>query len=98
VQTPSKKSKTKANLIGLIENRACTAVIGLTLIAFPSSLVNATQQPPRKECVAVSKMEYNSAKREKLLCNRNGSYLRTGPEAGCSNYHDHGLWRCGDEA
>ena len=26
----------------------------------------------------MSKMEYNSAKREKLLCNRNGSYLRTG--------------------
>ena len=27
-------------------------------------------------CVAV--FEYDGAKREKLLCNRNGSYLRTG--------------------
>ena len=68
----------REKLIALIENRACTAVIGLTLIAFPSSPVNAEQQPPRKGCIAVSKMEYDRAKREKLLRNRNGAYVRTG--------------------
>jgi len=67
----------QGKLIGLIENGACTAVIGLMLIAFPSSPVNAAQ-PPREGCVAVSKSEYGSAKREKLLRNRNGLYVRTG--------------------
>jgi hypothetical protein len=67
----------QGNLIALIENRACTAVIGLMLIAFPSSLVNA-EQPPRKGCVAVSKSEYSSAKEQKLLRSMYGSYFRTG--------------------
>ena len=62
-----------------IEAAACTAVIGLMLIAFSSSSVNADQpKPPRKGCVAVSKDEYNSAKRQKLLRDLYGSYLRTG--------------------
>jgi hypothetical protein len=64
-------------LIALIENGARTAVIGLMLIAVPSSSVNA-EQPPRKGCVAVSKHEYDSAKKEKLLRNRYGTYVRTG--------------------
>ena len=63
--------------IALIENGACTAVIGLMLIAVPSSSVNA-EQPPRKGCAAVSKHEYDSAKKEKLLRNRYGTYVRTG--------------------
>jgi hypothetical protein len=67
----------RGELITLIENGACTAVIGLMLIAFSSSSVNA-QQPPRKGCVAVSKSEYSSAKRQKLLRSMYGSYLRTG--------------------
>jgi hypothetical protein len=67
----------RREFIGLIENRTCTVVIGLMLIALPSSSVNA-QQPPRKGCVAVSTIEYNSAKREKLLRNSNGTYVRTG--------------------
>jgi hypothetical protein len=67
----------RGNLIALIENRACTAVIGLMLIAFPSSLVNA-EQPPRKGCVAVFKSEYRSAKKQKLLRSMYGSYFRTG--------------------
>ena len=64
----------------LIENAACAAVIGLMLIASPSSSENA-QQPPRN-CRAVPKIEYDSAKRENLLRNRNGAYIRTG-----------GIWR-----
>ncbi len=65
------------NRVKLIENAACAAVIGLMLVAFSSSSVNA-EQAPRKECAAVSKHEYNSAKRENLLRNRNGAYIRTG--------------------
>jgi hypothetical protein len=63
--------------IALIENGACTVVVGLMLIAFPFSSANA-QHPPRNGCVAVSKSEYDSAKRGKLLRNRYGSYVRTG--------------------
>jgi hypothetical protein len=54
------RMKQKA-LISLIENGTCTAVMGLILITFLSSPVNA-QQPPRKGCVTVSKSEYSSAK------------------------------------
>ena len=67
----------RGKLVALIENAACTAVIGLMLIAFPSSSVNA-EQPPRKGCVAVDKREYDSAKRENLLRDRYGTYVRTG--------------------
>ena len=48
-----------------------------TLIASPPSSVSA-EQPPRKGCIAVPKIEYASAAREKLLRNRNGAYVRTG--------------------
>ena len=67
----------RREFIGLIENGASTVVIGLMLIALPTSSVNA-QQPPRTGCVAVSKIEYNSAKRQNLLRNRLGTYVRTG--------------------
>jgi len=67
----------RREFIGLIENGACTVVIGLMLIALSSSSVNA-QQPPRNGCVAVSKIEYYSAKRQNLLRNRLGTYVRTG--------------------
>ena len=61
----------------LIKNRACIAVIGLMLIAFPSSSVSA-EQPPHKGCVGVSKGAYQIAKKKKLLRNRFGTYVRTG--------------------
>ena len=67
----------REKLVALIENAACTAVIGLMLIVFPFSSVNA-EQPPRKGCVAVDKREYDAAKREKLLRDRYGTYVRTG--------------------
>jgi hypothetical protein len=63
--------------ITLIENGACIAVIGLMLIAFPSSSVGA-EQPPYKGCVGVSKGTYQIAKKKKLLGNRFGTYVRTG--------------------
>ena len=67
----------RRKLIALVENGACAAVIGLALIAFPISSAKA-QQPPRTGCVAFSKSEYDSAKRQKLLRNRYGTYVRTG--------------------
>ena len=66
----------RGKLIALIENGACIAVLGFMLIAFPFSSAKA-EQPPRKECVAVSKTEYDSANRKKLLRNKFGTYVRT---------------------
>ena len=66
----------RKNLIALIG--ACTCAIGLMLIAFPSPSVNA-EQPPREGCVAVSKQEYDSANRQKLLRSRFSTYARNGP-------------------
>jgi hypothetical protein len=64
------------NLIALIGVWACA--IGLMLIAFSSSSVNAGQ-PPSERCVAVSKQEYDSAGRQMLLHTRFSTYERTGP-------------------
>ena len=75
-------------LIALFDNGMFAAVIGLMLIAFPSSSANA-EQPPRKGCRAVSKIEYDSAKREYLLRNRfGGMYVRTG------HFWRHYYWYC----
>jgi len=67
----------REKLTVLIENGACSVVISLMLIVFLSSSTNA-QQPPRKGCVAVSKQEYDSAKRQKLLYSQFSTYVRTG--------------------
>lgn len=53
------------------------SAMGLMLVAFPDSSVNANQ-PPRKGCVSVVKQEYDSAKRQNLLQNRFSSYATTG--------------------
>jgi hypothetical protein len=45
--------------------------------AFLFSSVNA-EQSPGTGCVAVSKQEYDSAKRQKLLRSRFSTYVRTG--------------------
>jgi hypothetical protein len=72
----------RASLIALLANGACAAAIGLLFLAIPSASLNAksanAQQPPRKGCVSVSKGEYDGAKRQKLLRNSYGSYVRTG--------------------
>lgn len=52
-------------------------VAGLLLSAFLSSSVNA-QQPPQDGCVGVPKIQYDSAKKQYLLRNRFGMYVRTG--------------------
>jgi hypothetical protein len=67
----------REELIALFEGRTCTVVIGLMLIAFPFSSANA-QQSPWEGCRAVSKIEYDSAKRQYLLHGRFGSYVKTG--------------------
>jgi hypothetical protein len=61
----------RKDLIALIG--ACTCAIGLMLIAFPAPSVNA-EEPPREGCAAVSKQEYNSANRQKLLHSRFSTY------------------------
>jgi hypothetical protein len=53
------------------------AVITATLITFCCSSVNA-EQAPREGCRAASKIEYDSAKKQYLLRNRVGMYVRTG--------------------
>ena len=67
----------RLKLIALIKNGACVAVIGLMLFAFSSLSANA-QQPPSERCIAVTKAEYDAAKRQKMLQVRFGTYVRTG--------------------
>jgi hypothetical protein len=70
----------REELITLIENGACTVVIGFMLTAFSSSASSAVnaEQPPPKGCLAVSKSEYDSAKRQNLLRTSFAKYMRTG--------------------
>jgi hypothetical protein len=70
----------REKLITLIENGACTVVIGLMLTAFSSSASSAVnaEQPPPKGCAPVSKSEYDSAKKQNLLRTRFTRYVRTG--------------------
>jgi hypothetical protein len=77
----------RGKLIALFQSGTRTAVIGLMLIAFPYSSTNA-QQHPREGCRAVSKIEYDSAKRQYLLHGRFGSYVRTG------HFWRHYYWYC----
>jgi hypothetical protein len=57
--------------------KVCAAVAGLMLIVLSVSSATALQ-PPRKGCVAVSKGEFNSAKKQRRLQSRFGTYVRTG--------------------
>ena len=52
-------------LIILMLSGACTVVIGLMLLTFLPS--PAISKSPGKRCVAISKGEYNGARRDKLL-------------------------------
>ena len=54
-----------------------TLIVALMLIVLRLSSVNA-QQPPADWCTAVSKVEYDSAKKQGLLRDRFGIYVRTG--------------------
>jgi hypothetical protein len=53
------------------------ATIAAILVFFHSSA--NTAQPPAEPCRAASKVEYNSAKKQHLLRNRFGFYVRNGP-------------------
>lgn len=50
------------------------AAILLAAVALPA----AARQAPRANCVAVTKQEYNSARKTRLQQHRFGEYLRTG--------------------
>jgi hypothetical protein len=53
-------------------------LVGAMLIAFTPSSVKAQQPPLREGCRAVSKLEYDTAKREYILISRGGRYIQTG--------------------
>jgi|GraSoiStandDraft_4_1057263.scaffolds.fasta_scaffold1114027_2 hypothetical protein len=53
---------------------AVVIVILIVILAAPANAV----QPPREGCRPVAKIEYSSAKKQYLLRNRFGIYLRTG--------------------
>ena len=57
---------------------ARSRVIIAAILAFFCSSANAAQ-PPSEQCRAASKIEYNSAKKQYLLRNRFGFYVRNGP-------------------
>src|ERR1035441_2007329 len=73
----------RATLTAFTENGVFTAMIGLMLIVliglmlipFLSSPLNA-EQPPPNGCLAVSKSEYDSARRQRLLHTRFTAYVR----------------------
>jgi hypothetical protein len=56
---------------------ASCAAVGTTLLALTSSSMSA-EQPHFEGCRAASKIEYDSAKRDYLLRNKYGAYVRTG--------------------
>ena len=66
----------RAAVSGGVALISVTAVIPLMLIRFPAYA--KAEQPPRDGCVTVSKIEYDSAKKQCLLSGNNGVYVRTG--------------------
>jgi hypothetical protein len=66
----------RAALSGGVALIPVTAIIALMLIRFPAYA--KAQQSPRDGCVTVSKIEYDSAKKQYLLSSNNGVYVRTG--------------------
>ena len=53
-------------------------LVGALLTAFIPSSVRAQQPPLREGCRAVSKLEYDTAKREYILISKGGRYVQTG--------------------
>jgi hypothetical protein len=51
--------------------------VGAAILALLCSSANAVQ-PPSEHCRAASKIEYDSARKQFLLRNRFGAYVRTG--------------------
>jgi len=65
------------NQIAPFHSGACVAVVAAILVALCSLSANAAQSP-WEGCRTASKIEYDSAKRQYLLHNRFGMYVRTG--------------------
>jgi len=59
------------------QQAAVAALTGATVALLPCSPAFA-QQAPRPNCVAVTKQEYDNARRNRLQRHRFGEYLRTG--------------------
>jgi hypothetical protein len=79
---------TQDKLIVLSLSGACAAVAGLMMLT--ASPPPSLSQPPAKRCVAISKGEYDGAKRDKLLHAAFGAYVKTGwPRS-------HAYWHCRD--
>ena len=67
-----------ASQMALLDKGVSVAAIAAALSVSSSSAL-AASSPPREGCRAVSKNEYDSAKREYLLISRGRVYVRTGP-------------------
>jgi hypothetical protein len=65
----------RGNLLAVVG--ACICGAGLMLVAFPDALASAND-PPASGCQAVTKQEYDSAKKQRLLRTRYSTYVRTG--------------------
>jgi hypothetical protein len=74
------------NRMVFLDKGASLAAIAAVL-SFSSSSVLAAP-PPREGCRAVSKIEYESAKREYLLISRSRVYVQTG------HFWRHHYWHC----
>ena len=66
---PKRGAHTKRSAMG--------GTIALALSVFPYASANAAK-PPYEGCVAVTKQEYNAAKKQHLLRTRFTQYMRTG--------------------
>jgi hypothetical protein len=60
------------------QTSASVAVIA-TVSLFACSSVIAKPLPPKEGCRAVSRLEYNTAKKENVITSKGGRYVRTGP-------------------
>jgi hypothetical protein len=54
-------------------------LVGALLTAITPSPAKGQQPPLREGCRAVSKLEYDTAKREYILISKGGRYVQTGP-------------------
>ena len=75
----------RAKRFGHITQGACAAALllaalsaAIASIALPSTAMAKDQAPPANGCAAITKAEYNAAKKQHLLRARFGNYVRTG--------------------